>query len=139
MNNELRKLLQEILIASTDPDMIKASKRSMDTWISLNGRMRVVLEMPQPEASAPQDMVLVSQEAVALAWSIAHERRDVATGAMYAAEQAQKDLDTLERGGFSKHLPTLDELRGILAEAPRSPQKRSYEDDPWPFPTGSRP
>jgi len=62
-------------------------------------------------ANVPSGMVLVPLEAVKLAWSIAHDRRA-------NAFTAEADLEKLERAGFAKHLPTFEDLRGILKDAP---------------------
>lgn len=69
-----------------------------------------------PSATVPSGMVLVPLDAVKLAWSIAHDRRDKAFMAEADLRHASDDLATLEKAGFAKHLPTFEDLRGILKD-----------------------
>lgn len=72
--------------------------------------------LSEPHSQYTSDMVLVPREAVALAWSIAKELRDDLLDSGSKADQAEKDLQRLKAAGFAAHLPTLDDVRGILTE-----------------------
>jgi hypothetical protein len=78
-----------------------------------------VLGVGNDYASRNEGMKPVPIAAIATAWRVTKRRRDetaeVASTAQADADRAQADLDALKAAGFAEHLPTLAEVRGILA------------------------
>jgi hypothetical protein len=65
-----------------------------------------------------------AQKGMELAWSIAKDRRDKLSESVVEYEQAEKDLDALEAAGFTKHIPSLEEVRGIFCDAAIAQEKK---------------
>lgn len=66
--------------------------------------------------TVPEGMMLVHKSAVELAWKIAKDARDRHLENERYLQDAERELEELSKAGFDAHLPTLDDLRGILRD-----------------------